>query len=247
MQVYNISMQNTSRARFWKKVFRSLIVFAAIGLFLLLIYYILVWTGLWESLNSVEKLRTLILDLGFWGRITFVFLQFLQVTFVPIPSTILTIGGAIIYGPLQGALLSLAGILLGSTLAFMLGRQFGRRLVSFMVGKETCEKWVKFLSRAKYSFFIMMLLPIFPDDVLCLVAGLTNMSWAFFVLTNLITRPIGIFTTSYLGSGELIPYHGWGLIVWAIILVAAVILMWLVTKYQSNIEQFNLKVFKKKK
>lgn len=239
-------MQSKS-AKFCKKVLRSLIVLATIGLFLLLVYYILVWTGLWESLNSVEKLKILIADLGFWGRITFVLLQFLQVTIIPIPSTILTVGGAIIFGPLQGSLLSLSGILLGSIFAFYLGRKFGRRLVCFMVGEQSQKKWVKFLSRAKYTFFVMMLLPIFPDDVLCLVAGLTNMSWAFFVTTNLICRPVGIFATSYLGSGELIPYHGWGLIVWAIILVAAIVVMWLVTKYEQNIENFMLKTFKKHK
>ncbi len=239
-------MQEKEGFSFWKKLFRSLIVLGAIGLFILLVYYILVWTNLWEKLNSVDKLRLMILDLGLWGRITFVLLQFLQVTFVPIPSTILTIAGSIIYGPLQGALLSLSGILLGSIVAFWLGRQFGRRLVEFMVGKESCEKWVKFLSRAKYTFFIMMLLPMFPDDVLCLVAGITDMSWAFFVITNLITRPIGIFLTSYLGSGEIIPYHGWGLGVWAIILIAVGVLMWLVTKYEEGIEKFLLKVFKKK-
>lgn len=242
---YNIFMSNSNS--FWKKFFRSLLVLSAFGLFVLLVYLILLWTGLWESLNSIEKLRTLILDLGFYGRITFVLLQLLQVTFIPIPSTILTIGGAIIYGPLQGGLLSLSGILLGSALAFMLGKKFGKPLVRFMVGEETCEKWINFLSKAQYSFFIMMLLPIFPDDVLCLVAGLTNMSWAFFVTTNLITRPIGIFTTSYLGSGEIIPYHGWGLIVWAIIIIAAIILMWLATKYQKNIQQFISKSFRKKK
>lgn len=240
-------MQEEKKFSVWKKILRSLIVFVAIGLFILLVYYILIWTNLWEKLNSVDKLRTMILDLGFWGRLTFVALQFLQVTFVPIPSTILTVAGSIIYGPLQGSLLSLAGILLGSVLAFYLGRQFGRKLVVFMVGKESCQKWVSFLSRAKYTFFLMMLLPIFPDDVLCLVAGLTDMSWAFFVITNLITRPIGIFLTSYLGSGEIIPYHGWGLVVWGIIFVAAGIIMWLVTKYEKNIEAFFLKILKKDK
>lgn len=240
-------MKQEKEFSIWKKLLRSLIVFAAIGLFVLFVYYILVWTNLWEKLNSVEKLRTLILDVGFWGRITFVALQFLQVTFVPIPSTILTIAGSIIYGPLQGALLSLSGILLGSIVAFWLGRRFGRKLVEFMVGKESCTKWVKFLSRAKYTFFLMMLLPMFPDDVLCLVAGITDMSWAFFVITNLLTRPIGIFLTSYLGSGEIIPYHGWGLGVWAIIIIAVGILMWLVTKYEQNIENFLLKLFKNHK
>lgn len=230
----------------WKKFFRIAIVLLAIAGFLALVYFVLVWTGLWEKFNSVDKLRTFILDLGFWGRITFVFLQFLQVTFVPIPSTILTIAGSIIYGPLQGGLLSLSGILLGSVLAFLLGRVFGRRLVTFMVGKQTCEKWVRFLSKARYTFFFMMLLPMFPDDVLCLVAGVTSMSWAFFVITNLLTRPIGIFLTSYLGSGQIIPYHGWGLAVWAIILVAVGILMWLVTKYDDRIEKTLMRLFRKK-
>lgn len=229
-----------------KKIVHSLIVILLIASFLTLVYFILVWAKLWEKLNSVDKLRNFILDLGFWGRITFVFLQFLQVTFVPIPSTILTIAGSIIYGPLQGGLLSLSGILLGSVLAFFLGRTFGRKLVAFMVGEESCQKWVKFLSKARYTFFFMMLLPMFPDDVLCLVAGITNMSWAFFVLTNLITRPIGIFITSYLGSGEIIPYYGWGLIVWGIILVAVGVLMWLVTKYDKRIENFFVKIFKRK-
>ena len=230
----------------WKKFFRIAIVLLAIAGFLALVYFVLVWIGLWEKLNSVEKMRNFILDLGFWGRITFVFLQFLQVTFVPIPSTILTIAGSIIYGPLQGGLLSMSGILLGSVLAFLLGRVFGRRLVTFMVGKQTCEKWVRFLSKARYTFFFMMLLPMFPDDVLCLVAGVTSMSWAFFVITNLLTRPIGIFLTSYLGSGQIIPYHGWGLVVWAIILVAVGILMWLVTKYDDRIEKALMRILRKK-
>ncbi len=230
-----------------KKILHSVIVILAIIVFLATMYFILVWTGLWEKLNSVDKMRNFILDLGFWGRITFVFLQFLQVTFIPIPSTILTIAGSIIYGPLQGGLLSLSGILLGSILAFYLGKTFGNKLVTFMVGEESCKKWVNFLSKARYTFFFMMLLPMFPDDVLCLVAGITSMSWAFFVLTNLITRPIGIFVTSYLGSGEIIPYHGWGLIVWGIILVAVGILMWLVTKYDKRIENFFIRLFKKRK
>ena len=116
-----------------------------------------------------------------------------------------------------------------------------------MVGEKTCEKWVNFLSNAKYSFFVMMVLPIFPDDVLCLVAGLTNMSWTFFTVTNLIARPIGIFTVSYFGSGHLIPYHGWGLIVWAILIVLIIAVLILSYKYQKQIENFLLNLFKNKK
>lgn len=229
------------------KILRTVLVCVIIAGIVVLGYYILNWTGVWEQINSVEKLQNVILSWGFWGRFGFVLLQLLQVTFIPLPSTVTIIAGTLVYGPLQASLLSLAGILLGSMLAFLLGKVFGKKLVVFMVGEKTCKKWADFLSNAKYSFFIMMLLPIFPDDVLCLVAGLTNMSWTFFTVTNLIARPIGIFTVSYFGSGHLIPYHGWGLIVWAILIVLIIAVLILSYKYQKQIENFLLNLFKNKK
>lgn len=230
-----------------KKIFRSLFIILLFGGILLLGYFILVWTGVWESINSVEKMKEFILGFGFYGRLAFVILQFLQVTFLPIPSAVTTIAGSIIYGPFQATLLSLAGILLGSFFAFLLGRTFGKKIVIFMVGSETCDKWRKSLSQAKYSFLIMMLLPFFPDDVLCLVAGMTDMSWDFFAFCQFVSRPIGILITCYLGSGQLIPYHGWGLIVWAILIGLTIALLILTTKYKDNIEKFILRTQKKKK
>lgn len=230
-----------------KKILRIVMVLALVLVSLLLIYFLLEITGLWEKLNSVEKLQTVILELGFWGRLTFVFLQFLQVTFVPLPSPVLIIAGSLIYGPFEASLLSLSGILLGSALAFFIGRFFGMKIVAFMVGEKTAEKWKKFLSNCKYTFVIMMLLPFFPDDVLCLVAGLTDMSWTFFIATQLITRPIGIFLVSYFSSGEIIPYHGWGLVVWGAFLLFSILAIYLSSKYSAQIENFIKNLFNRKK
>lgn len=230
-----------------KKILRSLLVLLVILSAMLLTYFILVWTGFWEKLNSTEKLKQTILDLGLWGRSFFVFLQFIQVTFIPIPSPIVIIAGSLVYGPFQAGLLSLAGILLGSAVAFFIGRVFGRKIVVFMVGDEEEKKWKKFLSNCKYSFILMMLLPFFPDDLLCLVAGLTDMSWTFFMLTQFITRPIGIFLVSYLSSGEVIPYSGYGLIIWAVIIVSSLLAIYFSSKNSEKIENFIKNLFKKQK
>ena len=230
-----------------KKILRGLLVLFIIALFLTLAYFILVWTGLWEKFNSVEKLKRFILALGIWGRIVFVLFQFLQVTILPLPSPILIIAGSLIYGPFQSAILSLAGILLGSAFAFFLGKVFGSKIVSFIIGKESQKKWSKTLGSCKYSFVIMMLLPCFPDDILCLVAGLTDMSWTFFMVTQFIARPRGIFSVSYLSSGEIIPYSGWGLVVWAVIIIASFVLIYLAGRYNKQIENFINKLFKKDK
>lgn len=228
-----------------KKILRISLVILALAGVITLVYFILVWTGMWEKLNSVDKFRKMILSLGFWGRFAFVFFQFLQVTLIPIPSPILIIAGSIIYSPFQSTILSLAGILLGSAFAFFLGRVFGYRLVKFMVGQESAKKWKTFLNNCKFSFVLMMLLPCFPDDILCLVAGLTNMTWGFFMTTQFIARPIGIFLVSYFSSGEIIPYHGWGLIVWGVIIVLSLVLIYLSSKYSQNIENFMQKSINK--
>ena len=230
-----------------KKILKSLLVLAIIVGIMFLSYFILVWTGLWEKINSPEKLKQTILDLGFWGRSFFVFLQFMQVTFIPIPSPIIVIAGSLVYGPFQAGLLSLAGILLGSAVAFFIGRVFGSKIVVFIVGEEAKQKWTKFLNNCKYSFVLMMLLPCFPDDILCLVAGLTDMSWTFFMTTQLITRPIGIFLVSYLSSGQIIPYHGWGLIVWGIIIFISLFAIYLSMKYNETIKKTIKKIFNKQK
>ena len=230
-----------------KKIIRCIIVLVSLALIFGAIYLILILTGLWEKLNSVGKLQDIILNLGFWGRLVFVLLQFLQVTFIPIPSPILIIAGSLIYGPFEAGLLSISGILLGSALAFYLGRVFGKKLVVFMVGKEAEKKWRNFLTSCKYTFIIMMLLPFFPDDILCMVAGLTEMSWTFFMLTQLFTRPISIFLVSYLSSGQVIPYHGWGLYVWAIIILISFTLIYLSSKYNKQIENFIKNIFVKRK
>lgn len=229
-----------------QKIIRTIMVSLALVILFGAIYLILVLTGWWESINSVEKMKNFILGLGFYGRFIFVMLQFLQVTFIPLPSPVIVIAGTLIYGPFQASLLSLAGILLGSAVAFFFGRVFGRKLVVFMVGKETCDKWVKFLNHGKYSFVIMMLLPLFPDDILCLVAGLTDMSWLFFMVTQLISRPIGIFLTSYFSSGEIIPYHGWGIPIWIAIFVFALVAIYVTSKYQQQIENRITKIFRRK-
>ena len=224
-----------------KKIFRSLFIFLLLGGLLLLGYYVLVWTGIWENINSVEKIKEFILGFGFYGRLAFVVLQFLQVTILPLPSAVTTVAGSIIYGPFQASLLSLAGILLGSFFAFLLGRTFGKKIVVFMVGKGTCEKWRKSLSQAKYSFLIMMFLPFFPDDILCLVAGVSNIKYKEFFIITLLTKPVGIFIMCFFGSSFKIPFAGWGIIIWILIILAVAITVLFLLKNKRKIHALFIK------
>lgn len=228
-----------------EKIFRFFVVIVAFAILTLLCVLIFKQTGVLEKFKTAEDIKNFILSGGNFSLIIFLLIQFLQVTILPVPAFITTVAGAIIFGPWKTFVLSFISIILGSLFAFWLGRKFGKKILYWVCGKEDAEKWTKKLTNGKYAFFLMMLFPAFPDDILCLAAGVTNMSFKFFLTTNLITRPIGIFCICFLGSGTLIPYKGYYLILWAIIYVALIVLFILSVKFKDKIENFVDKLTKK--
>ncbi len=201
-------------------------------------YFLFVVFDLIHYLQNPDDLQALIQSTGAWSYIVFVLVQFLQVTFIPLPAIVPTLVGTLLFGPGMATILSLIGIGLGSIFAFVLGDKLGERVVSWIVGKKNVEKYGNMLyDKGKYMFFLMMLFPVFPDDILCLVAGMTSMSYRFFFTTLILTRPIGIVMTCYLGSGDIIPYdEPWGIAVWAVLILLIVLAFWISFKYKNKIE-----------
>ena len=152
--------------------------------------------------------------------IIYIALQFLQVVVLPIPSIVSTIAGVALFGAFWAMVYSLTGILLGSLLAFFIGRKFGYKAVSWMIGEDSLSKWQKKL-KGKDNLFLTLafILPIFPDDILCFVAGLSSMTMRYFLSVIFLSRVMGIFATCY--SVDLIPFNTW----WGILIWIAIILM----------------------
>lgn len=228
------------------KIMRTLLFLIILTIIFVLCYFILRWTGLWEKVNSIDKIRDIVARGGAFSFIIFIVFQILQTTVLQIPAMFVTIAGAVIFGRWQAFLMSYIAIMIGSIIMFWIGRKAGRPFLYWLVGKETGEMWIKRLSNGKYLFFLMMLFPMFPDDILCVVAGITNMSFPFFFWTNLLARGLGTLCTVYLGSGAIIPYHGWGLVVWGILIVVMLVLFYLSVKFKSKIDALINKIFKRK-
>ncbi len=234
-------MKKETRAKIWK----ICVVLAVVAIICLAIYLPLKLTGALEKINSAESLKEVILSWGAYGYILFFVIQFLQVVFLPIPAAVTTVAGTLVFGVWATFGLSLVAVILASAFSFFLGRKLGRKIVVWVAGEKDTEKWSEKLSKGKYVFFLMMLLPVFPDDILCMLVGATtNMTWKFFLATNFITRPIGIAFTCFLGSG-VIPFTGWWIALWVVLALACVALFVLTYKYQPQIEAFILKLAKK--
>lgn len=213
-----------------------------LSIFVLLLFsvsvgLILQKTGFFEVIQDAESLQAYLERAGVWMPILYVILQFLQVVLLPIPSIVSTVAGIALFGPFQTTLYSFIGIMAGSLLAFYIGRKWGKKAVVWMVGEETLLKWQKKLKGKDNVFLsVMFLLPLFPDDVLCFLAGLSSMTFRYFIIVVGISRILAIASTCY--SFNFIPFNTWwGLLIWGIILTAIVGICIFVYKNMDKIQK----------
>ena len=211
--------------------------------FLAIFFYILVRTGFFDIIRDEEEFEAFLERSGSWMAVLFVVLQFLQVVILPIPSTVTVVAGAALFGPLVGSLLSLLGIVIGSLVAFLIGRYAGYPAVAWLIGKNTLDKWLKKIKgKDKLLLSAMFILPVFPDDVLCFVAGISSMSLPLFLIIIVVSRIAAIFMTSY--SISLIPINTWwGLLIWAVLIALVIVLFIVLYKKSDQILEWFAKKF----
>lgn len=213
----------------------------------IIIYTLLFKLNILSVFSSVTSLKNYILSTAEKGILVYILIQILQVVFLPIPASIICIVGSLIYGPWLGGLYCCIGVLVGSYLSYFIGKVFGYKLVTWIVGKENTDKYSDILRKRGGVFLsLAFLLPMFPDDILCFIAGTTKMRAKTFLWITLITRPIGVVCMALFGSGYLIPFSGWGIYAWGVILVVAVALVYIIFRWQEQIQNYILsKIFRK--
>ena len=156
--------------------------------------------------TSRDQLELFIRQSSFWGPLLFIVIQIAQVVIAVIPGGLTCLAGVVFFGPWYGFLYSAVGIIIGSCINFYLARRYGEKYIRLFVSDETYEKTKKkFLTGKKFDvvFTAAILLPCAPDDVLCMLAGLTDMSWRKFLTILFLGRPVTIVVYSL--GGAMLP------------------------------------------
>ncbi|MFR1564991.1 MAG: TVP38/TMEM64 family protein [Christensenellales bacterium] len=210
-------------------IYKLLMLINAAALIVVAVYIIFYETGTLDKITNTDELREFVKKSGSWGIVVLFMLTLLQVVVLPIPSAVTILLGVFLYGPTVSFIVSTVGTVVGSILCFIIGKFFGYKVVAWIIGDEKAKKYSELLrEKGKIPFIVMMLFPFFPDDILCMVAGLTKMTFKFFIISICLTRPIMIAFFSYFGTGEIIPFKGWGIPVWIGLFALAVFLLYLI-------------------
>lgn len=180
--------------------------------------------GLLGFMESAESFKQYIESYGDSSRLVFFLIQFMSVIIAPIPSNISALAGGNVFGTWESFLISTLAISSASIVVFLLGRRFGRAFAERLVGSKLLKRYEHFFSSKKGELLLILalFLPFFPDDAICIIAGLSSISLIRYSAIIMLTRPWGIFAASALGASDIaIPVWGWGIITLFIVYVAA--------------------------
>jgi len=181
------------------------IINASAVLLILIIIFVFIKFYKLGLFTSQEAMKKYILSFGALAPLMFVLIQALQVILAPIPGNITGMAGGVMFGTFPGFLLSAAGLIIGSVLAYILAKFYGRKLVYKIAKKEDILKYENKITgdRGLFILFGLFLLPFFPDDALCFIAGLAGIDIRIFLAMVLLGRIPGMYIASAIGNAAI--------------------------------------------
>ena len=93
--------------------------------------------------SSQEQIRSFVEPYGIFAPIIFIILQILQVVLTPISHYVVGLAGGFIFGTWYGFILNWVGRVIGTLIAFYLGRKFGRKIIKRVVKQNNLKKYDK--------------------------------------------------------------------------------------------------------
>ena len=186
------------------------------------------------TLTSLEDMQEYIAHFAPYSHLAFFLLQFLSVILAPIPSNVSAAAGGALFGVWPSFWLTFAAVFCGSSLVFWLARVLGRPFADRFVSRHLSVRYQSLLRRKTVPFLTLaFLFPYFPDDALCILAGLTDLTAKRFLLILLLTRPWGLLFASALG-GFALTLPLWGLL---LLLAGGITLFLLGLIHSDRLEQ----------
>lgn len=183
-----------------RNIIYLLIVIAAVSVAALLC----VGKPLIRFVSDAEAFRSFVEAHTWWSRVAYLGMLIFQVVFAVIPGGAFEVAGGYAFGALEGTILSVIGTTMGSTLVFLMVRRWGLKYVLLFFTQEQLDS-AKFMHDEKRLYlvaFIAFIIPGTPKDLLCYVAGLTDIRLSRWIIITSIAR-IPAITISTIGGNAI--------------------------------------------
>lgn len=183
------------------------------------------------------QLQALVTDHAVTGILTYILLATLTTVVAPLSSAPLIPLAGSVWGPIATGIASIIGWLLGSIIAFMLARKYGKSIVERLAPNTDIDAWQERIPEKNLFWTIVFLRIAVPVDALSYALGLfSNISPLTYTLATLIGITPFAFIWAYVGVLPFTTQLAVGIIGLALTLLvlARPIKQWLRTMRSAN-------------
>ena len=191
-----MAQKTKQRAPWQQKVIQTA---PAIGLaaFIIILIYIR-HSGIF---SSVADLQHFIKNFGNFAIAAFIVVQAIQPIVPFLPGGFATIVGMLMFGNIPGVLYSYIGLVIGEVGLFLLVRRFGSKFARLVLSEKNFEKFETTLQDHTQDIKKLLIggfiFPFLPDDLTCLVAGMTDLSFREYLKIVLIFKIWSVASYGY--------------------------------------------------
>lgn len=150
---------------------------------------------------TLENIMDLIREYRSFGPLPGILLPMLEAFLPFLPLFLFVMANASAFGLWLGFLYSWVGAVAGALFVFLLVRKYGqKRILRFLKNHKQVQKLMKWVEKHGFGpLFILLCFPFTPSAVVNIVAGLSNISIAQYMLAVLTGKIVMIFTISFVG------------------------------------------------
>ena len=151
--------------------------------------------------HSVQSLQEFIKQFGDYAVFFFIALQILQVIIPILPGGISSVVGMLMFGNIPGLIYSFIGLIIGDIIVYWLVNYYGKDFARAILPPKRYLKFEKMIDRPpegiRKLLIATLLIPFAPDDLVCLVAGLTNFPFKEYMKILLLLKFWSVATYSF--------------------------------------------------
>lgn len=201
----------------WESIIRNTV--------LVIVLFVLLWLAFNVRLPSSEELQELIASWGWAAWIVFIVIYAL-VALTPIPVTVMAVTGGLLFGVLEGTILSVIGVFLGCWGAYWIARGLGQQASAKLLGSHY-RTAKQHLSQAGFQAVVMLrLLPGFPYWPVNYGSGAFGVSQRDYLLASAFAILPGQVSLVAIGSFISAPTMVHGVVIGVSWLVVLVMTLW---------------------
>ncbi|MFD9625889.1 TVP38/TMEM64 family protein [Peribacillus muralis] len=132
------------------------------------------------------------------GKLLFFLICFLQPIVLPLPEVVTVSAGSAVFGPFTAAYLSFFGTISGIAVMYLIARIGGQKLALKFVKEKHLISYQMYVKKNETAIlFLLFIIPVLPDEIICLGAGIGGVSFRRFFLIASLSKLMTATTLSY--------------------------------------------------